>query len=226
MKVIDRLINRNLQVSKYLSFFKKSEERKNGPLITISREKGAGGRIVAAELAKKLGGKWDYYHRDILEKIAQETNVSLEDVKKVDEKDIPYLEGVFGSWIGQEYLSFSRYTKTLLKVLADLGNRGYVIIVGHGANFLFKDALKVQIIADFEQRIAWLKKYEKLSEKDAKTLIKKSDKERHDFIYNLFGQDVYDPKHYDVIIKTSEDLTAKDVADIIARIAKKKLHLI
>lgn len=224
MKIFE-LINKNLQSPFHFNFLRKTEGNKNIPIITISREKGAGGRIIAAKLAKKLGRRWDYYHRDIVDKIAEQTNITPEQVKKVDEKDISYLEGILGSWVGQEYLSMDNYAKSLMKVLADIGKEGYAIIVGRGANFLFKDALKIRVIADEEQRIKWVMAYEKLSKKQAADLIKKSDANRKNFVVNLYGQDPENPKHYDLVIKTGNNLGVDEAVDLIARLAIKRFHL-
>lgn len=225
MEVIDKLVNKNLQFNRFLSFLKKQEERENWPLITISREKGAGGRIAAQILAKKLGGKWDYYHRDIVEEIAKAVRIDKAKVVEVDEKEVPYLEEVVGVLTGKEYLSLSKYHRALIGVLTQLANKGSAILVGRGANFLFPNSLKIRIIADPEQRVKWLVKYEKLSEKEAKSLIKKSDKERRNFVLNLFGKDVNDMKYYDVVLKTSDSFTAKDAAEVIAKIAKIRFAL-
>lgn len=224
MKIFE-IINKNVQSPFHLNFLRKVNGNKNTPIITISREKGAGGRIIAGKLAKKLGRRWNYYHRDIVDKIAAQTKTTPEDVKKVDEKDISYLEGILGSWVGQEYLSMDNYAQSLMKVLADIGKDGYAIVVGRGANFLFKDALKIRVISDTEQRIKWLMLYEKLSKKAATELIKKSDANRKNFVVNLYGLDPEDPKYYDVVIKTSNNLSVDVAVDLIAKLAIKKFHL-
>jgi cytidylate kinase len=106
-----------------------------------------------------------------------------------------------------------------------LGKRGQVIIVGRGANFLFKDALKIRIIADYEDRISSLRKYEKFSRKEAEAIIKKSDANRKKFVQNLFGENLEDAKHYDLVIKTGPQLSIDDAVSGIAKLAKKRFRL-
>lgn len=219
------IVNRNIRTTLNFSYFKKSEEEKHGPIITISREKSAGGTAIAEKLAKKLGGKWDYYNKDIIEKISSESKVSVDKIEEVDEKDVSYLDSIIESWIGKDYYSLSSYYRSLLKVLTEIGNRGHVIIVGRGANFLFKDALKIRIIADDEFRIDWEVKTRHLSRKEALNKLKKADKERSLFVYNLYNKEIGDPKHYDLVVKISPEFSAEEAVNIIASIARKRFKL-
>lgn len=224
MKIFE-IINKNLQTSINFPYLKRAEENKILPIITISREKGAGGRIVAKKLAKKLGKKWDYFDKDIVEKIAEESKTSTKRVKEIEEKHIPYFQDFIESWIDENGFNLNTYHKNLVKVLYELGNRGNAIILGRGANFIFNNALKVRIIADRDQRIKWLMQYEKMTEKAAKKDIEETDKETNKFIADLYNKDITDSKNYDLVIKTSPSLPVEEAVDIIARVAKKRFKL-
>lgn len=224
MKIFE-IVNRNIRTTLNFSYFKKPEEKKHGPIITISREKGAAGTRIAEILAKKLGKKWNYYNKDIIEKIASESKVPHNKIAEIDEKDISYLDSVIESWIGKDYYSLSSYYRSLLKILTEIGNQGNVIIVGRGANFLFKDALKIRIIADDEFRIEWEVNTHHLSRKEALNKLKKADKERSLFVYNLYNKEINDSKHYDLVIKTSPELSTEEAVNIIANIARRRFKL-
>ncbi|MDD2823091.1 MAG: cytidylate kinase-like family protein [Candidatus Daviesbacteria bacterium] len=224
MKIFN-IVNKNLQSSINHPFTKSVLENKSFPIITISREKGAGGIVVAEKLAKKLGKKWDYYHKDIVDQIAKESKTSPERVEELEEKPIPYLQDFLEGWIGGDGMDVNKYHKNLIKVLYALGSKGHSILVGRGANFIFPNSLKVRIIADKEQRIKWLMQYEKLSEKAATEEADETDKESTKFISNLYNKDITDPKNYDLVIKTSLVLPAEEAVDIIARVAKKRFKL-
>lgn len=224
MKIF-KIVNRNLQTSINFPFLKRAEENKILPIITISREKSAGGLMIAEKLAKKLGKKWDYFDKDIVEKIAKESKTSPAKVEEIEEKPVSYFQEFLESLMADNIFTLNTYHKNLLKVLYEIGSRGNVIIVGRGANFIFDNALKVRIIADKEQRIKWLMKYEKMSESAAKKDVEEADKERNKFVANLYNKDVTDPKNYDLTIKTSLSLPVEDAVDIIARIAKKRFNL-
>lgn len=224
MKIFE-IINKNIQSSVSFPFLKKTTEYELSHIITISREKGAGGRIIAKKLAKKLGNKWDYFDKDIVEKIATESKTSVKKVEEVDEKHIPYFNDFIESLIGGNSLGLNKYHKSLIKVLCEIGDKGNAIIVGHGANFIFKNALKIRIIADRDQRVKWLIQYEKMSERASKKDVEETDRQSRKFISDIYNKDIADPKYYDLVIKTSLSLPVEEAVDIIARIAKKRFNL-
>lgn len=224
MKIFE-IVNRNIRTTLNFSYFKKPEEEKHGPIITISREKSAGGTSIAEILAKKLGRKWEFYNKDIIEKIASESKVSIDKIEEIDEKNSSYLDSIIESLIGKDYYSLDSYYRSLIKVLTEIGSKGHVIIVGRGANFLFKDALKVRIIADDEFRIDWEIQNYHLSRREAVNKLKKVDKERSLFVYNLYNKEISDPKYYDLVIKISPNLTIEKAVDIIALVARKRFKL-
>ena len=53
-------------------------------IISIGREYGSGGRVIAEHLAKTLNVK--FYDKNIIEHIAQEKKLNLDQLKKYDEK--------------------------------------------------------------------------------------------------------------------------------------------
>lgn len=224
MKVFE-IVNKNLLISVKSRPQEENKKSLSLPIITISREVNAGGLSTAMLLAKKLGKKWDFFDKDIVEKIALESKTSIDKVNEVDEKNAPSFYDFIENWFESNSLDLTKYHKNLIKVLCGIGQKGNVIIVGRGANFIFPDALNIRLICDKEQRIKWAILCEKISEKEARKFIEKADKERNEFIANLYNKDVSDPKYYDLVIKTGPYLSVKDAADLIARVAKKRFKL-
>jgi len=194
------------------------------PIITISREYGSGGSIIARKVAAKLGKDWKIYHKEIVEEIAREANLEKRLIREIDEKHIPLIEELAGDFFGKRYMSLHSYTKHLLKILSVIGLRGNAIIVGRGAHFLFPGALKVRIIADIDYRVQIIVKYEKVSEKRARLLIEKRDNERNEFNRTLFKTNQNKAHYYDLVIKTSDSLTIDDAAKIILTLAKSRFR--
>lgn len=224
MKKIFQLINSNLQ--RLFNFQKNNTSLvKNSPLITISREKGSGGRIIAQLIAKKLGPPWRVYHEEIIEEIAKDSNLEKELIKEIDEKKLSLIEEMINDFFGKKYLSLTRYQKLLTQTIAKIAQRGYAVIVGRGAEYLAPYALKIRVICEMEQRIKNLMKYENLTRDQAINLIEKSDKERADFIRTLYHHDVRKAHHYDVVIRTNQNLSVEDAAEIIILAAKRRFRL-
>lgn len=225
MKKIFELINQHIVSSTIQKIFSPLSDRKNLPLITISREKGSGGRPIAYLVAKQLGAKWHVYHKEILEKISSETHSSQEAVRQVDERKIPVIEGMIADFFGKRYLNLNTYYRSLLRALSEIGHKGYCVIIGRGANFLFPHGLKVRIICEMDQRIKWLMEYEHVSKKEAINRITRSDEERTEFAKTLFYHDSRKAHHYDLIVRTGKDLSIKDAADLIVKVAKKRFRI-
>ncbi len=224
MKKVFQLINTNLQ-----RLFKFQNNNvsltKNPPLITISREKGSGGRIIAQLVVKKLESPWKLYHKEIIEEIAKNSHLERKLIEEIDEKKLSLIEEMIDDFFGKKYLSLTRYQKLLTQTIAKIVQRGYAVIVGRGAEYLAPYALKVRIICEMEQRIKNLMKYEKLTRDEAINLIEKSDKERADFIRTLYHHDIKKAHHYDLVIRTGPDLSIENAAQIIVVAAKRRFGL-
>lgn len=224
MKRLFELVNKNFLLD---LLTRKRESRSTAPLplITISREKGSGGRLIAHLVAKKLSSRWKVYHHEIVDEIARQAKLEKKLIKEVDEKKLPLIEKVIDDLFGTRYLTLGEYYKNLVRILTTIGQRGYAVIVGRGANFLFPEALKVRIICEMPQRIAWEMQYEKLSRNAAINVIEKSDQERNHFVKSLFNHDQRKAHHYDLIIRTGKHVNLTDAADLIVRMAKRRFRL-
>lgn len=193
------------------------------PLITISREKGSGGKPIAYLTAEKLGHPWKVYHQDTLEQIvAHQTVLSNWFKSQIDSESHRLIQKMIGERIGDRYKALSKYHQDLILLLSSIGVKGHAIIVGRGAQFIFPDALKVRLICKLEQRIEWLMKYEHVSYNEAIQLTQESDNQRENFTKVLFGHDHTVPHHYDIILKTSEHIKLDDAAATIAQLAKRR----
>jgi len=225
MKSLVELINRNIAFGKRFDFFGKKKATKKPPVITISRETGSGGRPIASLVAKKLGRPWKVYHKEIVEKIAKETMLEKELISEIDDANIPSIDKLIFDFFGKGYPNLSNYYKHLVKIISTIGNRGHVIIIGRGADFLLSHALKVRIICEMDQRINWLMEFEKMTRRQAIERINEFDRRRDQFIKTLYHHDPKKAHHYDLVIRTGKDLSIKDAAEIIVRLAKRRFLL-
>lgn len=224
MKKIFELINKNLS----RLIFKRSKPssyKKQPPLITISREKGSGGKIIAGLVVKKLGKKWQLYHKELIEKMAKNAHLKSELIKEIDEKKLSVIDQIIADFFGKKYLSLTSYQKLLTRTIAEINQKGYAVIVGRGAEYLAPHALKVRIICEMNQRIKWLMKFKKMTKEQAIKSIEKSDKERYEFIKTLYNHDIRKAHHYDLVIRTGEDLSLEDAASLIVLAAKRRFKL-
>lgn len=226
MKKLFELIEKNLVSTRFINLFRsKNESSTQLPIITFSREKGSGGRIIANRVVKLIGPSWKVFHKQIIEEISKESGMQKNLIKEIDERNIPLIEEIVADLFGKRYYNLTSYYKALVKTLSTIGQRGHVIIIGRGANFLFPKSLKIRVICEMQQRVKWLMEYEKLTKKQAEQLIEKSDRERREYSQALFHHDPRKAHHYDLVIRTSEDLDVNAAAELIATFAKTKFRL-
>lgn len=220
MKRLFELINKNLEGTSLHHLYK--NKNTNLRIITISRERGSGGKPIAYLLAKKLGAPWRVYHKDIVDEIAHETALDPELVEQLDERQSSAIKELINTVFGKKFLSMNAYFKHLLHTLASIGTRGNAIIIGRGANFLFPNALKVRIVSSMEDRIQAMMQYEHISAREAKKSIEESDTDRNTFTKELFQHDPRKSHHYDLVIRTGKNISAEDAADTISLLAQRK----
>ncbi len=179
----------------------KQEERYN--VVTISREPGSGGRLIATELAEKLG--YDLFHQEVIHKMAESTQMSRMLLESLDEKGLSTLDDLISSIIYDRYLWPDKYLKHLMKVIGTIGKHGNAVIIGRGANFILSSEriLKVRITAPLKQRILNVAKEFEGSEEEAKRRIIRSESNRRAFIRKYFNADISAPNNYDLVVNSN-----------------------
>ena len=182
--------------------------------IAISREAGAKGGAVAANLGERLG--WPVYDRALLRHIAEELGLSERLLETVDEKRVNWLMTYLQAFASNHAVSPGAYSYGLSKVVLSLAAHGECVIVGRGAaQFLPPDkTLRVRLVAPLDDRIAMMQKRTGLQKEQAARRVESIDLDRTNFVREHFHQDPADPTLYDVILNTSR-FTVEECAEII-----------
>ena len=195
---------------------KKVKEKQGVSTITISREPGSGGRVVAKQLAAKLDFK--VFHQEVLLEIAKRADVSDKLLATLDEKGLTVLEDCISALVYDRHLWPDEYLKHLMKVIGAIGEQGSTIIVGRGANFVvpLQNRLRVRIVAPQKVRIANVARIFEVTTEDARRRIIRTESDRRAFIRKYFNADITDPINYDVVINTGGLEMDKAVEAVIA----------
>lgn len=193
----------------------KAEEMAAIPSVTLSREPGSGGRIVAQKLAERLG--FEVFYQEVLHEIAKRAEVSEQMLGTLDEMGLSILEDWISSLVYDRHLWPDEYLKHLMNVIGTIGKHGRAVVVGRGANFILppEQRFRVRITAPQKLRIQNVARDFNLSEDDAKRRIIKTESNRKAFIRKYFNADIADPNNYDLVINT-ETLSISNVTDVIA----------
>ena len=109
---IEKIIEEQVQ-RWHLMRVEKPKAKPEFRIITMSREPGSGGKIIAAKLAEKL--KFDLFHQEVLHEMAKSSNVSTQLLKTLDEKGLSILE----DWIAS--LVHVSFTTRTLSFIPDAG---------------------------------------------------------------------------------------------------------
>ena len=191
-----------------------AEPLKPGPIITISRQRGSQGSIVAQMLSELTG--FTLINRDIIDQISQEIGTQKRLVESLDESVRSsfqlWVDGIFRGRI----VDSSDYMQSLVKIIGAISHHGKAIIVGRGANFILgnKRGFHVRVVADYQFRIESLMKRRGLSHDKAEEDLLKTDQNRKKFVKKHLGSDIDDANAYDLVINSTY-LLPEQIAAII-----------
>ncbi|ABF42903.1 hypothetical protein Acid345_3903 [Candidatus Koribacter versatilis Ellin345] len=182
-------------------------------VITIEREYGAGGSVIADQLARHFG--WELLDQELTSRIAVEANVSHSVVKSCDEcvdRGLRRLAKVF--WRGsyermlpmqdERVFNADCMVDLATKIIGEAGEEGRCVIVGRGAPYILrnrKDTFHVFLYAPRDFKIQRLS--HRMGEKEATELVDTIDRERAEFIKRYFNKDWPCRSLYHMMINTS-----------------------
>ena len=171
-------------------------------VITLSREPGSGGELVAKGISEHLN--LDLFHQKVIHEIARSAKVSSQLVQSLDEKALNLLEDSIAAAIEKHHLWPDEYLKHLLKVIGTIGNHGGAVIIGRGANFILPrgNTFRIRVIASPEFRAEKVAETFDITLDDAKRRILKTESDRKAFVRKYFHKDIADPANYDVVLNT------------------------
>lgn len=224
MGLLDDLIHRQVKRREMVLQDKSNmgkRKMQNRPFITVSREAGSGGRIVAELVAKKLGFK--LYHKNLIEMTAKKAKKRKALIAGLDERDRGFMDDLVHSLLNPEYVSEQTFIKSLCEVIISLARKGNCVILGRGGAHITNQygGLHVRIAAPFLVRAGYTSQYEGYTLYEAKERVKKWDKTRKQYIKQYFGYHSGSSNYYDLVINTTY-LSVEQAADIVVAAFKKK----
>ncbi len=176
--------------------------RTSPPVITVSRQYGTLGAMIARSAAERLGFEcWD---QELLHAIAEHAKLPRVMFESLDERRRNAVTEVIGVFAQKANVTASDYLKQLMRVLHTIAQHGEAVIVGRGAQYILNPAttLRIRAVAPLEMRVAGLAKRNEITEKEAREEALTIDEERRDFIRHHYNRDIEDPAGYDVTINT------------------------
>ena len=191
------------------------------PIVTVSRQTGSRGSYFASRLAQKMD--YQRLHREVIDAICRSSGYMKRIVESLDDHFRGNLDLMIESVFTGQSVDHGDYFRHLARVTLSMSRLGGVILVGRGGNLILglNRGFHVRFVAPREKRIENLVKYKEISAHDAGESIDRSDRERAQYIAKIFGVDIDDPAHYDLIINSSL-MDVEDLVDVVYRAVQAK----
>lgn len=172
-------------------------------IISVGREFGSGGRVIAEELAKRFD--IPIYDRHLITEIAEKMGMTAEEVEKYDEA--PKLKILSRRVNGYSNSIEDNVAEMQFNILDEKAKNGEsFVVVGRCSETKLKKypaLISLFILGDMEQKVKRIMELYELDEEEAKKFIAKKDKKRkHYHNYHCTGS-WGDSRLYDLSINSS-----------------------
>ena len=179
--------------------------------VTISRQTGSGGHVVAERLAEYLQAAspkqvcpWTVFDRNLVEKVLEQHHLPESLARFMAEDRISEIADTMDELFGLHPPSWTlvRQTADTILHLAELGN---VILLGRGANVItarLPYVFNVRLVGSLARRIQRLEADAGLTTRAARAFIELEDRGRRRYLKKYFDKDISDPLLYHLVLNT------------------------
>ena len=198
--------------------------------VTISRQAGCGGIIVAEKLASYLQphvpsgcAAWTVFDRELMDKVLADHNLPAYLAKFLPEDRVSQIEDTLADILGVRppAATMIRQTAETMLKLAELGG---VILLGRAGNIITAKqphVLHVRLVAFLDDRIERICRDNHKTSAEARKFCLEEDQARARYVKTYFNADIDDPLGYHLIINTSKvdhDSAARLIGDALLRL--------
>ncbi len=181
-------------------------------IITIARERGAYGRIVAKMLAERLSAHFIDYA--VVDARLQAMGITEKKRTAFDERKPSFFAALTNA--------VEEYVCCLKQVMYEEAKTDSCVILGRGSQVLFADvpgAIRVRLVASPQVRYQRVAEAEKIDIRQAKELVDRIDHDRAGFNSYFFDTEWANPSAYQMILNT-EHLAPENAVEIICALVK------
>ena len=193
--------------------------------IAISRDCGAGGTTTAGAVANELD--WPLYDKELVDKIAHDAGIQEQLLEDLDEKCPNWLAESLEGFAFSKHVSGAGLAIRIKKTLMALYCHGECVVLGRGAPQILphKRTLSVRLVASEKYRIKRMAEEFDISENEAKTRVRETDRGRIAFVQSYFHKDPGDPLAYDLTLNTSRLDEKTCVGLILTALSRKQQQM-
>lgn len=172
-------------------------------IITLGRQHGSNGHLIARRLAEELGYKC--YDKEIVDEAAAASTFSKEIFDSYDEKRVSAYILSTPHYIGMNegfHLNM-QVAAAQFETMRKLAEKGDCIFVGRCADYVLRnrdDVLRIFVMGDMETRIKTMMERRSLSYDQARRLVREVDKDRSSYYKYHTDQIWGESENYDLCI--------------------------
>jgi cytidylate kinase len=202
-------------------------------VITLDREYGSGGGVIAEKVASRLG--WKLWDQLLTDEIARRLDCDRRAVEEHEERQDPVLYRLLkafmrGSFEGSlnaprlKLVDTECVSQIVRKLLPEIAEAGNCVIVGRGSAYFLgsrTDALHVFVYAPFQERVRRLQALGK-TEREAVELAETVDRDRADFIKRYFDVEWPGRHRFHLMVNSGmgDEVAVEIILDAVARYEK------
>ena len=200
-RLIEALIGSEVARERKAAEQRTAAARRATYVVTVSRGYGALGKEVAQTLADTLGVRC--CDRIILQEVARRAHVDVNLVKRLDEQVSNIGSDFWKTLFKEKTYSKERYLHHLVKVVLNISTKGGVI-VGRGAHLILGPdrCFRVRIVGSLEKCAQRISAREGTDIEAARRRVEEVDRERDEYLKELYGIHAGDPSNFDLVLNT------------------------
>ena len=178
-------------------------------IITLGREYGSGGRIIAQRLADELG--ITFYDKQLIAEVARQTGFSENFVRDAEQKR-PTNSFLYDLYCAVQTPSVpDQVFIAQAKVIKEAAERESCVIVGRCADYILREnpnCLKVFVFAPLDERVRRAREEYGVEEANLESFVLRQDKARASY-YNYFATGRWgDSRGYDLCVNSRMGIDA------------------
>jgi Cytidylate kinase-like family len=180
------------------------------PVVTISRQCGAGAWVVANELAEILRARtsepppWTIFDRNLVQKVLDDHDLPARLAEYMPEDRVSEVSDTMDQLFGLRPSSWTLVRKTADTILrlAEIGN---VVVIGRGGSVItshLDHAFHVRLIGSDRRRIKHIERSMHMDADAAAAYVREEDLARRRYLKKYYGKDIDDPLLYHLVLNT------------------------
>jgi cytidylate kinase len=183
-------------------------------IITISRQLGSWGNLIAKQVATRLG--YRMVERELINQAALRAGAPEVGLAMIDDLHL------LGLTTSPE--AAQAYCEAVKCVMQELAEEGKVVIVGRAGQAILAarpDVLHVRVIAPLEVRAQRISERRNVTLQAARAQVEASDRSRRNYLKRYYSIHWENPELYDLVINTAR-FTLEDSAELIVQAFKQR----